>query len=174
MAIVRKSTLPDASLPIATGFYNLAITKAEHKKAVSSNADMLVLELQIVSPAEVQSEGRTIKTAGKKATQRIVLTDKGNVWVKEIEQLTGDVLPEELDTEVVAKAAAEALAPSAENGILYLCNVELKPVPYYKIDPVTKKEVIGGDGQKEIKGWSFERAGREWPKAVTEAVAAQM
>jgi len=174
MAIVRKSTLPDASLPIPAGFYNLAIVKAEHKKAASSNADMLVLELQIVSPAEVQTEGRTIKTAGKKSTHRVVLTEKGNVWVKEIEQLTGDVLPEELDTEVVAKAAAEALAPNGENGILYLCNVELKPAPYYETDPVTRKEVIGADGQKKIKGWSFERAGREWPKAVTEAVAAQM
>jgi hypothetical protein len=87
--------------------------------------------------------------------------------------LTGDELPEEIDTTVICQAAAEALAPNSEQGILYLCNVELKPAPYYQTDPVTRKEVIGPDGQKIIKGWSFERVGREWPKAVTQEVMAQ-
>lgn len=168
MAIVRKSTLPDNSLPIPAGLYNLAIIKAEYKKFESSGADGVVLELQIVSPAEAQSEGRTVKTAGKKVTHRIVLSPKTNMWVKEIEQLLGSPLPEDdLDTTEEAKAVAEALNPSDVNPIKFLVNVELKPVERFQYDKVTKKEVIGPDGQKVHAGWTFERASREWPKAIS-------
>jgi hypothetical protein len=170
MAIVRKSSLPDNSGPIPQTVYTLAIKSAEHKKS-ANNSDMLVLTLQIVAPASVPQEGKNVKTAGRTAVHRIVATDKSNLWVKEIEQLLGTELPEDLDTEEVCKSAALALNPSDENPIQYLINVELKPVERYKFDPATKKEVIGPDGQKIVTGYTFERVSRVWPQACTAEVA---
>lgn len=170
MAIVRKSSLPDNSGPIPQTVYTLAIKSAEYKKS-SNNSDMLVLTLQIVSPVSVPSEGKTCKTGGRTAVHRIVVTDKSDMWVKEFEQLLGAELPEDIDTEDLCKTAAVALNPSDENPIQYLINVELKPVPRYKFDPATKKEVIGDDGQKIITGYNFERVSRVWPQACTAEVA---
>jgi hypothetical protein len=170
MAIVRKSSLPDNSGPIPQTVYTLVIKSAEHKKS-ANNSDMLVLTLQIVSPANVPQEGKNVKTAGRTAVHRIVATDKSNLWVKEIEQLLGTELPEDIDTEEVCKSAAAALNPSDENPIQYLINVELKPVERYKFDPATKKDVIGEDGQKIVTGYTFERVSRVWPQACTAEVA---
>lgn len=171
MAIIRKSNLPDISGPIPQTVYTLAIKSAEHKKSAASNVDMLVLTLQIVSPATVPQEGKNVKTAGRTSVHRIVVSEKTDLWVKEFQQLLGGELPEEIDTEELCKSAAAALNPSDENPIQYLINVELKPVPRYKFDPATKKEVIGDDGQKIITGYNFERVGRDWPQACTAEVA---
>jgi hypothetical protein len=170
MAIVRKSSLPDNSGPIPQTVYTLAIKSAEYKKS-SNNSDMLVLTLQIVSPASVPQEGRNCKTAGRTAVHRIVVTEKSDMWVKEFEQLLGAELPEDIDTEDLCKTAAEALNPSDTNPIQYLINVELKPVERYKFDPATKKDVIGEDGQKIVTGYTFERVSRVWPQACTAEVA---
>lgn len=170
MAIVRKSELPDNTGPIPQTVYTLAIKSAEHKKAGSGN-DMLVLTLQIVSPANVPQEGKNVKTAGRTSVHRITCSPNTNMWIKEFEQLLGGELPEDIDTETLCKGAAADLHPSDESPIKYLINVELKPVPRYKYDNATKKEVLGDDGQKIITGYNFERVGRDWPQACTAEVA---
>lgn len=171
MALIRKAALPDMSGPIPQGIYTLAITKAEYKKSASgSESDMLVLELQIVAPANVQHEGQNVKTAGRKMTHRVVCTEKSNIWVKEFEQLLDGELPDEIDTKDLCVSAAAELSPG-ENGLKYLVGVELAPDPYFETDKATNKPVIGADGQKVIRGYSFKRVSKTWPKPCSKEVA---
>lgn len=157
MASIRRDNLverPKDGIP--SGFYTVAVGKAEAKKSSKGN-DMVVAEVEIIAPDFVEHAGARIKVAGQKCTKYFVINDnKENIDA--VEQLTG-VQIQDGDSADIARGFADFLAGKI------IRDVELERQAYER-----KKDgqpVIGPDGQKEI-GYSFDKKrAAAWPQAHT-------
>lgn len=162
MALVRKANLADGSVAIPRDLYTVGILEVVNGKS-KRGMPMLALSLQILSPATVSNEGKIVKTAGRKFKTYITVSTETNGWVKEIEQLVGDVLPDDIDTDVLFPALVDELTGKV------LVNVELDSDPFFEADANYKP--ILTNGQKTIKGYGIKRVAKVWPQALGKEAA---